>query len=453
MKRVTSRAKIAVIGISGLLVAGIAVPSAFGTTDKSDPAADGGRRPGAELSVTAGESESESGSPSASATISRPSDRRGPNTLKSKDVTLSSYDAEDGRAVLRRKDRRGKSAGVEVREGDVIASPPTKSAPAGALVKVKDVASRDGGKTELRTSRANLTEVFGGAKADGKVPVSPSAWKVDPLVKGLDVERGAAKAGRDAKGSDLHLDFDTELPDGDESDQEPLPQVDGYLDISPKVDFSYDGHGSSDPADATASIGVGADYKAGWTVNGTVEPDFARRVPVAEVSAHPVIMVGPVPVVVTVKLTLVLKVQADGRIRMDVQKDVNGTVKVGTRYAKESGWEADNQADGTTLPGGRADISGEGQLRTALGPELDVSLYDTVGVTAFLGPYLRATAQVPRQTPGAADGRGTWQLHGGLTLASSLYAQLPFVVIGNRPSKRIDFPPITREWFITKGEF
>ncbi|QPP07113.1 hypothetical protein G4Z16_12765 [Streptomyces bathyalis] len=447
MKRVTSRAKISIIGISGLLVAGIAVPSAFGTTeDPNGPSADNDRRRGAELSVTAGGSES--------AAISRPSDRRGPNTLKTKSVTLTSYDAEDGRAVLTRKTRGGGAGAVDVREGDVIASPPTKSAPAGALVKVKDVASSDDGKTEIRTSRANLTEVFGGAKADGKVPVSPSAWKVDPLVKGLDVERGAAKAGRDANGDNLHLDFDTPLPDGDESDQVPPTQVGGYLDFSPKVDFSYDGHGSSDPAEATASIGVGGDYKAGWSVKGTVaEPDLSRRIPVAEVKAHPVIMVGPVPVVVTVKLTLVLKVQANGRIQVDVQKDVNGTVKVGTRYAKDSGWESDNQADGTTLPGGRADVSGEGELRTALGPEADVSLYDTVGVTAFLGPYLRATAQFSQQTPGGADGRGAWQLHGGLTLESSLYAQLPFVIIGNRPSKRIDFPPITREWFITKGEF
>ena len=96
---------------------------------------------------------------------------------------------------------------------------------------------------------------------------------------------------------------------------------------------------------------------------------------------------------------------------MDVEQEATGTVKVGTRYTKESGWEPDNQADGETLPGGRADISGQGELRTALGPEANVSLYDTVGVVAFLGPYLRATGQIRRtrgRTPrGAARGSCT----------------------------------------------
>ncbi|WP_139151431.1 hypothetical protein [Streptomyces sp. WMMB 322] len=87
-----------------------------------------------------------------------------------------------------------------------------------------------------------------------------------------------------------------------------------------------------------------------------------------------------------------------------------------------------------------------------LGPEANVGLYDTVGVTAFFGPYLRATAQYSEQLPGTTvQGSGEWQLHGGLTLESSLYVQLPFVIIGNRPSKQINFPPVTREWFITKG--
>jgi hypothetical protein len=448
-----------VICISGLLVAGMAVPSAFGTTtEAAGPnglAADDGRRPGSELTVAAGQSES--------ARITRPSDSRGPNALKAADVTLSSYDADAGRAVLRQKGRDGGAGSIDVRKGDVIASPPTKAAPAGALVKVRDVRSDDGGKAELRTSRANLVEVLGGAKADGKIPVSPSAWKVDPQIKGLDVARGAAKDSRGTpasgkasgrtgtKSSNLHFDFDTELPgSSDDPGEEPGTALGGFLEISPKVDFSYDGHGSDDPADATASIGIGGDYKASWRVRGTVEPDFAQRIPLAEATAHPVIMVGPVPVVVTVKLTLALKVRANGRVQVDVDQDATGSVKVGTRYAKESGWEPDTQADGETLPGGRAEVSGQGELRTTLGPEANVSLYDTVGVVAFFGPYLRATGQYADSGPDT-QGSGSWKLYGGLTLESSLYAQLPFVVIGNRPSKHIDFPPINREWFITEG--
>ena len=217
--------------------------------------------------------------------------------------------------------------------------------------------------------------------------------------------RGAAKNSR-GDGEDLHFDFDTRLP---APEDDPAPDagaaVGGFLEISPKVDFSYDGHGSGDSEDATAAIGLGGDYKASWRVKGTVEPNFAERIPLAEATAHPVIMVGPVPVVVTVKLTLALKVQANGRIQVDVDQAATGSVKVGTRYVEESGWEPDNHADGETLPGGKAEVSGQGELRTALGPEANVSLYDTVGVVAFIGPYLRATGEFPGRLRGGTQGR------------------------------------------------
>jgi hypothetical protein len=440
VKRVTNRAWFSAICISALLVAGSAVPSAFGTGTKAESEASDQR----ELTVRPGGSDS--------ATVSRPSDRRGPNTLKDADVTLSEYDAKAGRAVVSDGDRGG--GGVDIRKGDVIASPPTKAAPEGALVKVKDVRSDDGGETEVSTSRASLAEVLGGAKADGKIPVSSSEWKVDPLVKGLDVAQGGAAKDSRGDAEDLNLDFDTELPDfGDKPGPDPGTEVGGYLEMSPKVNFSYDGNGSLDPRNANASIGVGGDYKAGWRLKGKVTaPHIDERIPLAEVSAHPVFMVGPIPVVVSMKLTLVLRVRADGEIQMDVRQDTSGSVKVGTRYSKEAGWESDSHAEGTTQPGGKNDIAGKGELRANLGPEANVSLYDTVGVNAFFSPYLRATAEYPEQAPGADAGeRGAWNLYGGLSLESYLYAQLPFAVIGNRPSHRIDFPTISREWFIAKG--
>ncbi|MFG2194032.1 hypothetical protein [Streptomyces sp. NPDC048639] len=480
MKRVTSPAWLSMVCISALLVTGCGSTSAqtggsastAGTAGPSDRPADGGRRSAAELSVTPGGSES--------ARVSRPSDGKGPNTLTDRDVTLSSYDAKGGRAVLGHGDRNGKSGGADVRTGDVIASPPTKAAPAGALVKVEDVLSGGGGKTEIRTSRASLAEVFGGAKAGGRIPVAPSAWKVDPLVKGLDVARGLVggatknapgapdgesgkasgrqgapgKAGRGVGGRELRLDFDTELPMfGGEPGLERETEVGGFLEMAPEVAFSYDGHGSADPTEATASVTVAGPYKAGWHIKGPVAaPRIAPRIPLAVLAAYPVIMVGPVPVVVALKLTLVLEVRADGRMRVDVQQAAGGTMKVGTRYAKASGWKPETHADGKTLPGGRAKVSGEGELRTMLGPEASISLYDTVGVDAFFGPYLRATAEHPELVPGTGvRRRGTWKLYGGVALESSLYARLPFTIIGIRPSKRVVFPIVSREWPIAEG--
>ncbi|MEU6083159.1 hypothetical protein [Streptomyces sp. NPDC047108] len=480
MKRVTGPAWLPLVCISALLVTGCgtAPPQAAGTAQKAGTAgpgdlpAGGGAGGAADLSVTPGGAES--------ARVSRPSDRGRPGTLTDRDVTLSSYDAKAGRAVLTRGPRGAGTGGADVRKGDVIASPPTKAAPAGALVKVEEARSGGGGKTEVRTSRATLAEVFGGAKAEGTVPVSPSAWKVDPLAKGIDVARGlvdgvsknapdalkrgsgkvsgnpappgrSGRAGGDRK---LRLDFDTELPMvGGKPGLERETEIGGFLEMAPEVAFAYDGHGSSDPADATASVRLAGDYSAGWRVKGPVAaPRIAPRIPLAVLAAYPVIMVGPVPVVVALKLTLVLEVRADGRMQVDVQQAAGGTMKVGTRYTKATGWKPDTHADGRTLPGGRSRISGEGELRTMLGPEAGISLYDTVGVDAFFGPYLRATAEHPELVPGAGvRRRGAWKLYGGVTLESSLYARLPFAIIGIRPSKRIVFPVVTREWPIAEG--
>ncbi|MEV6841755.1 hypothetical protein AB0N17_46535, partial [Streptomyces sp. NPDC051133] len=78
--------------------------------------------------------------------------------------------------------------------------------------------------------------------------------------------------------------------------------------------------------------------------------------------------------------------------------------------------------------------------------------YDAVGVDAFFGPYLRATAAHPELVPGTGvRRRGTWKLYGGVALECSLYAQLPFTIIGIGPSKRIVFPIVSREWPIAEG--
>ncbi|MEV6315342.1 hypothetical protein [Streptomyces sp. NPDC051776] len=479
MKRVTPPAWLAMVGICALLITGCgSAPPGVGSASKAEGAgpnsgpADGDKGGAAKFPVAPGRSES--------ARVGRPSDGERPRTLTGRDVTLSSYDPKTGRAALGHREPKTGTRGADVRKGDVIASPPTKAAPAGALVKVEDVLPGDGGKTEIRTTRANLAEVFGGAKANGKIPVAPSAWKVEPLVKGLDVARslvaGTAKNARDALdgesgearraprahgrvgpgagGRKLRLDFDTELPMfGGQPGLERETEVGGFLEMAPEVAFSYDGHGSADPADATASVSVAGSYRAGWRIKGPVAiPAIAPRIPLAVLAAYPVIMVGPVPLTVALKLTLVLEVRADGRMQVDIQRATGGTMKIGTRYTKASGWQSDAHAGGRELPGGRAKVSGEGRLRTMLGPEASVSLYDAVGVDAFFGPYLRATAERQELVPGTGiRRRGAWKLYGGVTLENSLFAQLPFTIIGIRPVKRIVFPVATREWPIAEG--
>ncbi|OEV31353.1 hypothetical protein AN219_05845 [Streptomyces nanshensis] len=444
------------ICISALLATGwgstalqAAVPGQV--SDGGSPRTNGERSATPELAVTRGGS--------GSAKVSRPSADGRPTSRTERDVTLSSYDAKAGRAVL----THGGTRAPGIRKGDVIASPPAAAAPAGALVKVTRVRSESAGRTEVATAPAKLADVLGSSKAEGKIPVAPSAWDVTPQLKSLDVTRGIAGRAQEnsargigggADGRKLRIEFGTELPMfGGKPGLERETKVGGFLEMAPSVGFSYDGKGSADPADASASVNVSGPWKAGWRIKGPVKlPRTAPRIPIATLAAYPVVMVGTVPVVVALKLSLVLEVRADGTLNVDVDQTSGGSMKVGTRHTEAAGWKPDRHADGKTRTGGTAKVSGNGELRTMLGPEASISLYDTVGVDAFFGPYLRAKARQPKSASTAGEKRGgTWKLNGGVTLETSLFAGLPFTVIGIRPQDRVVFPVVTREWPIADG--
>ncbi|MEU8825045.1 hypothetical protein [Streptomyces sp. NPDC048636] len=419
-------------------------------SDRNTSPAPGGDKKTTTLPVTPGKG--------GSAMVSRPSDGRGSSRPTGKEVTLTSYDATSGRAVVSH-DGPGTP---RVRKGDVVASPPTKAAPKGALFRVTKTRSGSNGKTEVDTAPASLAEALGKVKAGGTVAVPASAWTVDPLVKGLDVARRlVGRATEDSpatstgKGSrPLRVGFDTELPmPGGKPWLERETEVGGFLEMAPKVTFSYDGRASTEGAGATASVKVTGPYKAGWHIKGpVVTPRIAPRIPIATLAAYPVVMAGPVPVVISLKLRLILEIRADGSLQVDLEQTAGGSMTMGTRYTAASGWRADTHATGKPLPGGTAKVSGKGDLRTTLGPEASIGLYDTVGIDALFGPYLRVKASHPEVVPGSGDRRnGKWKLYGGVTLESSLFTRLPFTVIGIRPTKRLLFPLFTREWPITQG--
>lgn len=119
--------------------------------------------------------------------------------------------------------------------------------------------------------------------------------------------------------------------------------------------------------------------------------------------------------------------------------------------------ESGGRADGTPAEGGTARLNGKGELRTLLGPEVSVGLYDAVGVAVTFGPYLRGTVEgskggVPEGLPAADRRRGRWKLFGGVTLEGSLFAGLPGRIHGlPLPGYRHRIPIFNREWPIAAG--
>ncbi|WP_162625166.1 hypothetical protein [Streptomyces cadmiisoli] len=470
MNRWSSAAVCSMVCTAALFVSGCAdtAPGPVGATTRTGTPDDGSpeKRPEAprrSASSAPGDSEERDrtttlpvapgNTSSGAASVSRPSDGR-PGRDTGAQVTLASYDAASGRAVV----SHDAGSTAPLRKGDVVASPPTGAAPRGALFRVTGVRAGSDTRTEVTTAPAGLAEVLGDTRAVGSVPVPGAAWEIDPLVEGIDLgSRVTGRAKRDASGSgdrSLRIGFDTRVPMfRGKPWLERETRVGGFFEIAPEVTFAYDGRGTTEAEDATASVGVAGSYKSGWRIEGpVVAPRLAPRLPIAVLAAYPVVMVGSVPVVVSLKLRLVLEVRADGALRVDVEQTAGGSLRIGTRYSKASGWKGDARAEGKPVGDGTAEVTGEGDLRTMLGPEASIGLYDAVGIDAFFGPYLRVKARQPGLLGASDEGReGRWNLYGGVTLETSLFSRLPFTVLGFRPTPRLVFPLITKEWPIANG--
>ncbi|MFG2194741.1 hypothetical protein [Streptomyces sp. NPDC048639] len=461
MTRVPSAVLLSAICASALLVSGCA--GAPAQQDVTASAPKGGSERAAVRDTAAPEPSpvlpvrpADAAAKTPSATVSRTTGTT--RNITGSGLRLSSYDAAKHRAELTpARSGSGKDNRTpKVREGDVIASPPSRELPRGALVKVVDVRSTDGPRTEVSTEPANLTELFGNARAEGDVPVDPDAWKVEPLVAGLDVSRRAADGEqRSARGIEggfglgtLRIDLDAPLPLPPAGDGGKAPDVElgGFVELSPEVAFSYHRRSALDLAPANASIRLAGPYRAGWRMDGDLALGKAIRVPFARLTARPVINVGPVPVVVNLGLTLSYEVTASGKVTVRLDQEVRGQVTVGARYSAEEGWEPDVQADGKATPV-TMKVTGKGEARAAIATEASVGLYDSVGISATFAPYLRATAEGTASKRGAA---GAWGLYGGVRLDGALHARL--AVFGTPLGEyRIPIPLYSREWPIAEG--
>ncbi|MGW2872773.1 hypothetical protein [Kitasatospora sp. NPDC001225] len=342
------------------------------------------------------------------------------------------------------------AATTAVQPGQLIASPPTAAAPQGALVAVTGVRPGAGNTLALTTRPATLAELLGGTEADGNVPVDPHGITVTPLVKDLKATAGLTGNGvqADASGTlEVNLKAPVPLPDGASLD------ASGSLQLHPAVHFAY--HGAAAGSPRTASIGFDLGAHAQWKVTG----DAARstgaapiRVPFAKLQASPVLTVAGLPVVVNLGLTCYLEVSADGQVHLEAEQDATGTWAVRADYTGGKGWTPVTNAETKVTPV-HVRLNGKAGVRAALGAEISLGLYDTVGVEATVAPYLRAQAEgslVADSSGNPPQVQGSWSLVGGVDLNGSLLAHLKVfgtpIIEGKLP-----LPPFHREWPLLGG--
>ncbi|WP_031478407.1 hypothetical protein [Streptomyces bicolor] len=348
--------------------------------------------------------------------------------------------------------------------GDIIASAPAPGAPDGVLAEVTQVVGTTAdGDTTVTTEPAKLNSVLGESKAEGTVPVDPSAMQIEPLVQGVKVswaKTGDLRFGPEGAklplGS-LRIDVGAAIATAEGAPASPAASasVEGFVQLAPEVAFSYDGAGGTGSSPGAAFLGLSGDWASRWSLKGRAAGSTGGqpiRIPFAKLHADPVIQVGPVPVVVNLDLTCYIQVNADGRVTVDVEQDLKGDFRVGGTFSWAKGWTPVSESDMTGEPL-RARVTAAGDVKAALGAEATVGLYGTVGVTADLAPYIRAHANASAE--GSADGTGTatgtYALYGGVDLTGSLQFQL--TIFGTPVlQKKIPLGALHREWLLTEGE-
>ncbi|MFE9634587.1 hypothetical protein [Streptomyces sp. NPDC006463] len=460
-----------------LLIPGLTTLALAATGCSSTPhttAADGAKTPTASASTAEGAEQLDvAAAPQGSAAptaVARA--RSGKGQPEKSSLKVASYDKESGRAVISAAPQErtsspshspspGKTAPDQpVAVDDVIASAPAPGAPDGLLAKVTEVVGKTDRGTEVKTAPTTLASVLKEDKADGKVPVDPSAVTVEPLMKGVTFSWAKGEGlkfgpkGGELPLGNLRLDVNAAVDTAEGAPASAGASVSGFVQLAPKVEFSYNGRSGGGIGPDSAFLGMSGDWSSQWELKGRAAASTGapKRIPFAKLHSDPVIQVGPVPVVVNLDLTCYVQVEADGRVTLDVQQDVKGDFRVGGSYASGKGWTPVSTSAVQSSPV-KASVTATGRVKGALGAEASVGLYGAVGVSADFAPYLRgeADAKATASTDGKTSVSGSWALYGGFDLSGQLHLQL--ALFGTPVfERRIPLGTLNREWPLAGGQ-
>ncbi|RLV10030.1 hypothetical protein CTZ27_01940 [Streptomyces griseocarneus] len=395
-------------------------------------------------------------------------------------VKVGSIDRKSGRAVISQTAGQaspspsGKpepsatpDAKKPVAVGDIVASKPVPGAPEGVLAKVTKVEKETPEGTEVRTAPVDLSTVLGDSKVENKLPVDPSAFKVDSLVPGVKVswaKRGNVHAGPEGLklpfGS-MRIDVDTTLDTEKDAKREGVESpskasLKGFVQLAPQVDFNYYGRGSGD-GPSGAGLRLSGDWSSGFHFKGRTSPTTNGkpvRVPFVVLHANPTFYIGELPVTVNIDLTCYVLIDADGKASLDIQQDpVKGDFALGSAFSLKEGWQPEAKANFTpnTL---KADASAAVNAKVRFGTEANLGLYGSVGVKGDVAaPYVRTEVKggVSGSTEGKAAADADWKLFAGVDLEGWV---MPYLNIGGVQAlaMRLPMPKVQREVQLAHGK-
>lgn len=297
---------------------------------------------------------------------------------------LVSFNATDGKLIFNRL--TGSLSGLAT--NDIISSAPRSAAPNGFLRKVTRIQNTNDGKVEVRTVRANVTELLDEADIS-----------VDQLFDSTDVQRASAMergqlmyaaAQKTPAAVKIQENFNLVLydQDGNPNTTDDQVTVSGSVKVQPRVvvDFKCRRAFCSDPyflgkfvLSEDAEITISAKLKKELR-----ESKRIARIPLPAITAGPLVFVPDIVVTVDVEGTV--------RVEVEVGATQSLTVEAGVKY--DSGFTKINEVTtdvGITGP----TFEGSVEAKAGIYAALRLMLYGVAGVSAEAGPYVKFEAQYP----------------------------------------------------------
>ena len=276
--------------------------------------------------------------------------------------------------------------------GQVLASEPSDAAPMGLLRRVREVRA-EGDTLVLETDVAALDD----ALVSGRVHLETAlraedVVEVSNLALGGTVRLAAPSAERSDDDAFIDLEFDRVLL-GDRFDPDNQLRIDGRIRIDPVLTFDAT-VSLFQPNEVLARIDV--DERIELRLTGTFTREIEEELELARVTfGSYVVPVGPLPVVLTPELRLVIGVDGEVRLRFSAGVARDATMALGARYRAGSGWSFIDQRSASfeALP---VELDASMRVRAYARADFAIYLYGMLGAGVYATGQLEADAQLGR---------------------------------------------------------
>lgn len=224
------------------------------------------------------------------------------------------------------------------------------------------------------------------------------------------------------------------------------PKVAAWVGLTPKLLFTYGCKASRSGDPFASEVGIAGDYSYGWIVHARLAGardtgEKPLQIPFMTLHYRTTQWIGPVPLVLSADVTYFYRISASGDLSIDTEQSTVGRYELGGHYETVSGWTPFNRNDSTTTRTPDS-IDGYGRFKATIGTDLSFLLYDTIGLTGRIAPYLRLAVDAGKSAAGALM---RLQLFIGIDLTGSFNFRLS-IMGATLVKKDVPFPPTHKEW-------